>query len=292
MTLTAYYDLHCSPPTYDIVAFLLAAERWRARCASDKIAISVLPGSAGGFRPDKFWPFGVEQRTRMLHQVALPMARMLPNLSELTVRRDRVAQHEPKSIGLTCRLYGTRLFLECIREGIRPLRPHEDLKLDHSLVTITLREAEHWEPRNSNIPEWIAAAKEIERRGYRVVIVRDTLRAGEPLEDLTINKSAAWDLIARAQLYRSAACNLFVNNGPAWFAMALDAPVLMVKPTVEGLMRTCSESYFRECGLAFGTQIDESVSYQHIAWCEDTCAEILTAFDKFEAVNIRQREVA
>jgi hypothetical protein len=87
----------------------------------------------------------------------------------------------------------------------------------------------------------------------------------------------------RANLYRSAECNLFVSNGPAWFALALDAPVLMLKPTVEGLMSTCSASYFRDCGLPEGGQIPGSPAYQRIVWAPDTRANIVAAFDAYMA---------
>jgi hypothetical protein len=93
---------------------------------------------------------------------------------------------------------------------------------DPSLVTLTLRECEHWPERNSKVEEWQKAAVAIRSMGYRARIVRDARFDG------------TLDLESRANLYRSAACNMFVSNGPAWFAMALDAPAVIMRPATEG----------------------------------------------------------
>lgn len=283
--LTAYYDLATSPPTYDIVAFLVAAERYRLAMRGERLAIHVVPGPVGGFRNDRLWPHTIAGREQMLHQVALPMARMLRSAT-VALLPGRPHRASMTSIGLNGRCYGTALLVECLRQGIRPLRPAAAAPRDPRLVTITLREAEHWTPRNSNVPQWIAAGLAIADRGYQVIVVRDTLQADQPIDGLATSARAAIELEERAMLYRRAACNLFVNNGPAWLALALDAPVLMLKPTVEGLMATCSNAYLVRCGIAVGGQIPGSPSYQRIAWhSDDSAAEILGAFDDFMVVQ-------
>ncbi len=282
--LIAYYDLAVSPPTYDIVAFLLAIERERLKRKEDHVILTVLPGPVGGFRRDNLWPYNVEERRRMLDKVALPMCRMLPNTTvQVTGDRPnyqdiRFANGQP--IGFLSNLYGTKLFVECIQQGIRPLRV-SDYLIDPELVTITLREAEHWPSRNSNVSEWSKAAREISKLGYRVVIVRDTLCAELPLEDLETANFISYDLKARASLYRSSVCNLFVNNGPAWFAMALDAPVLMLKPVVDGVMNTCSTRFFESCGIKRGCSITGAPEYQQIVWEDDTVDNIMRAFQEY-----------
>lgn len=95
-------------------------------------------------------------------------------------------------------------------------------------MTITLREAEHWPERNSNVPEWLAAGKQIADRGFDVIFVRDNFKIDEPLPGVGTFPAAARHLNSRADLYAMAACNMFVGNGPAWFALALDVPVLML----------------------------------------------------------------
>ncbi len=294
-TVVAYYDLKTSPASYDIVAFLCAAERWRRKRGADKIAINILPGPNGGFRQDKFWPFNIAERQKMLDQVVAPMARMLPNASVALWRGSARPKPEADSIGYMCWLYGLKLQVECMKEGIRPLRPAVELPRDNALVTITLREAQHWSQRNSNVPAWVEAAKQISRKGYRVIVIRDTLLADQKIEGIETSASASWDLTTRAQLYRSASCNLFVNNGPAWFAMAVDAPVLMLRPVFEGQLRNvngavsnaCTSRYFAECGIPAGGQIPNSPNHQRIVWEDDATDKILAAFEGFMSDSAR-----
>lgn len=282
--LTAYYDLKCAPPTYDIVAFLCEVERQRLRRGCDAATIEILPGPVGGFRDDQLWPHSIAIRREMLLRVAVPMAQLLPRAS-VALRDDRPAHPAPHSIGWQQSLYGLRLQIDCMNEGIRPLRPLCEAPRDRRLVTMTLREAEHWPQRNSSVEQWRAAGEIIAARGFDVVVVRETRFAGMPLGTLRIDAPAARDLDARAALYRSAACNMFVSNGPAWFALALDAPVLMLKPTTENLMGTCSADYFRSCGVERGGQLPGAPSWQRIDWRADTCGAIVDAFASFMAAK-------
>jgi hypothetical protein len=280
--LTAYYDLQCAPPTYDIVAFLCEAERQRCRRGCDAVAIEILPGPLGGFRDDRLWPHSIAERREMLFRVAIPMAQLLPRAS-VKLCEERPPNPAPHSIGWQQSLYGLRLQVDCMGEGIRPLRPPYAAARDPRLVTMTLREAEHWPQRNSNVEEWRRAGEIIAARGFDVVVVRETRFADMPLGTLPIDAHAARDIGARAALYRSAVCNMFVSNGPAWFALALDAPVLMLKPTTENLMATCSADYFRRCGIERCGQIPGAPSWQWIDWRPDSCDAIVDAFASFMA---------
>lgn len=293
MTLTAYYDLHVSPASYDVVAFLQAAESWRIEREAERLRIEILPGPWGGFRDDRFWPRTLGERRQMLDCVVVPMCRMLPS-ADIVLRQDRPERRDTReAMGFMAPHYGLRIQAEMLRHGVRPLRPAVDrgpifrFGGQQQLVTITLREAEHWPERNSNVAAWCAAALEIERRGYDVLIIRDTRRAAEELPGFLPHHEAALDLERRATLYRSAVCNMGVSNGPMWFTLALDAPVLMLKPTTENLMRTCTVEYFRACGIEPGGQIPGSPPYQQIVWAEDTTENILAAFDGFIAEQDR-----
>lgn len=280
--MIAYYDLAASPPTYDIVAFLCAVEQERIARGETSIEIRVIPGPVGGFRSDKYWPFTIAGRELMLDHVALPMARMLPSATVMPLMR-RPDKPEMGSVGWGGGWYGLTRHVKAHAKGIRPLRLAEEVKKSDRLVTITLREAEHWPERNSNVSEWLDAAEDIDRAGYDVRIIRDTCQAGKPLSDYDMGVRASRDFNERARLYTSAVCNLFVNNGPAWFAMALDAPVLMLKPVVENLMSTSSSGYFARCGIPSKGQMPGSPSYQRIVWQEDTRDNIVAAFKNFMA---------
>lgn len=277
---TAYYDLAVSPPTYDIVAFLCAVEAKRIELNEDRISIEILPGPNKGFRQDNFWPFNIEGRWQMLEKVAIPMAKMLPN-ANVILHKERPSSPKRNSIGWGYRLFGLAIQVEAMRKGIRPLKPPTVDAFNPHLVTITLREAEHWPLRNSNVPEWLAAAKELRIQGWQVVVVRDTLKFDEPLEDLDISPDASSNLIDRARLYQKSICNLFVNNGPAWFALALGVPVLIYRPVIEGVQYGCSKDYFSKCELPFGSQISNEPLNQRLVWVDDEAQNILDGFSGF-----------
>jgi hypothetical protein len=284
--LTAYYDLAVSPPTYDIVAFLSHAENCRQVAGADKLRVTILPGPRAGFRNDRLWPHDIAMRIRMRDRVAVPMAAMLPG-AEVEVCDARPSRGPvANSIGWQQRLYGFKVHLAALLRGVRPLRPKGSggaglagARKISNLVTITLRECEHWERRNSDLEAWHAAALAIRGLGYTVAIVRDARYSGVRFGDFSSDSQASHDLEMRGRLYRAAALNLFVNSGPAWFAVALDAPVMIFKLVVEGLMPTVSASYFAACGLPPGRQLP--APHQQIVWEDDTLAAIFSAFRRW-----------
>lgn len=98
-------------------------------------------------------------------------------------------------------------------------------------VTITLREVEdkiEFAPhRNSNLTEWIKLAEWLEKRGERVVFVRDTRFAAEPITGFETCPPASTGILARTALYQVAKANLFVSNGPAMIAVFGNKPWLI-----------------------------------------------------------------
>lgn len=272
--MRACYDLARNPPTYDVVAFLMAAEAERIRRGDEGIEIEIAPGPKRGFADDRLWP-PLAQREAMMAAIVLPMMRMLPSATGIT----RPLRRPQDGFGLGQWSVGLQVILAAMKAGVRPLRLPDAPRPDPRLVTITLREAEHWPARNSRLVEWRRAAATIRDRGFEIVFVRDSVKAEFPLDGFATDPAASQNLNARARLYLSAACNLFVSNGPAWFALALDAPVLMLRPTTEGVGRHSGGDHFRRCGLDPGRQIDGAPQWQRLAWEPDDEAAIVAAFD-------------
>lgn len=271
--LTVYYDLSKNPPTYDFVTFLLWAECMRLDRKEDGVEIVILPGPKDGFRIDNLWPPKAETRRDLLNKIVLPMATLLPSCMGISSWSAR-PQKKPNSIG-----YGeytiqfSMRYLEAMRRGLRPLRAPGQIIRDERLITITLREAEHWPLRNSNLPEWLSAAHHLSALGYEVIFVRDTLRADECLPGGYAGSQdgfASRDMHARARLYASAALNLFVSNGPAWLALAMDVPAIIFRPA-SGMPN----------GLRHGEQMPRSPAYQQLVWADDTCDNIVNACQVF-----------
>lgn len=282
--MIACYDLQHCPPTYDIVAFLLLAEAERLRRHEKQIDIHILPGPIGGFREDGLWPYTLQGRSEMLRNVALPMCEMLPTATSVTLQQDRPDELK-NQFGAGNYLISLSNILRGLQLAGRPLRPRLPVQKELSLVTMTLRESDHYPKRNSRVGEWIRAARILRVRGFRVVMVRDTLRASEYLDmdttDVdTVNRAAATNLHDRAKLYASAFLNMGINNGPMWFAIAMDAPVLMLRPTTENAGGPFDNGFFAESGLREGAQLPKSSAHQRLAWRPDTADDIVAAFDE------------
>ena len=226
--------------------------------------------------------------------------------SEIAATRDAFGLDGLPALGLA----------DQIRSGVRPLRAHimPPGGQYSDLVTITLREAQHWPSRNSNVSEWIKAAVVLRRLGLRVVFVRDILKAGWPIprtRDLEFDAGclidaaegapfetapcASIDIPSRAYLYASARFNMGVNNGPMWLAAAMDLPTMIMRPLDDG-PNLCKAGYFVRSGIpsqdgtipgmpnvtiGWGTDSVENI-LRTFAQALDMCTPDLTEPDKFE----------
>jgi hypothetical protein len=283
MILPVVYDLARNPPTYDSVTFAMRAERERLARGADELAIEILPGPRGGFRQDRLWPQSIEKRHALLNAIVLPTFALLGSCQRVTVHRDRSASLS-KEFGARSHMISFRHFVESYAAGLRPLRPRHEIPPNDELITITLREAEHWPNRNSRVDQWRRAAAELEIMGYRVIVVRDTEKADEPFYGIKTAPEASRNVEARAALYTSAALNLFVNNGPAWMAMALNVPVIIFKVTTEGGQRIESVAGRAAQGISPGCQMRGAPAHQRIVWADDNADMIVN-----EAANLMER---
>ncbi len=273
-TLNACYDLTIGPPQYDVLAFLLYMEACRKgmREGYTDIDLTIAPRS-----------FCKGTQRHWLDNICIPMCQMLPSVKELTVlddmpERDMWGKNLPID-GRNSRFYGVDLMVQGITGAGRCLRPKLTFPKDDNLITITLREASYWPTRNSNVQEWKKAALKIMNHGYDVVFVRDTAKAEETMDPFPINPAASVDLEHRAALYRSAYCNMFVSNGPAYFAMVLDAPAIILRPCNDELGSCYSRNYMRDRGLS--DQLPNCPPHQRIVWEDDNYYNIVTAFEQW-----------
>lgn len=265
--LTACYDLSVSPPTYDAVSFMLAAEMERIARGCDTIAVRILPGPADGFRSDRLPPFDVGARQAMRDNILVPLARLLPSCRSCFVEdgRPRPAG-ETFGYGEAC--YGFRYQLRAAQENVYPLRSFRAPSIAGPYVTITLREAPYWPTRNSNLTQWVDIAQRLRSLGLRVMIVRDTRMAAQPLRGLKIAAEASTGLLARAALYAGAELNLFVNNGPAWLCLHMGAPCLIVKLTAPDAP-CVNDAFFAGLGFPRGATWPNLKARQRVSWGDE-----------------------
>jgi len=281
--MKAVFDLEHWQPSYTIAVFLAAAEQERLRRGHKSIDVEIMAGSLeGGWGRYKYWPSSPKQCDQMMDHVVLPMIKMLPSVSSVSIKTARRKVDATEfQIG---HKYAGSYYFNAYERGIRPFRPVGKVDNHSRLITMTLRECGlgHWGARDSDVPEWCHAAGVLEEvHGYDVVIVRDTRFAERPLHKLNTDPNASKFLNDRAVLYSSAKVNLFVSNGPAWFALGLDVPMVMFRPTCEdGNKNSRAVAMARE-GIETGRQMKGAPPYQRLAWCTDASENIVNETLKF-----------
>ena len=276
--MIAHYDRAHNPASYDVVTFLLQLERERTARRIRTVEIVIQPGPYGGFRQDDLPPRSIAAREQMLNNVVVPMCQMLPCVTSVLVPDVR---HEPKCYGSDRYMVSFTQFVDAMSEGCRPLRPEGFQRTFANRLTMTLRESPDWSTRNSQVDQWCLAAHELMQMGFEVIVIRDTAHADEPLANLRTDPSASRMLQRRASLYRSAACNLFVNNGPAWFCMALDAPTVILRPATEGSNHVSGVAGLASFGIKRGCDLPRAPKHQHLVWADDTRDNIIDACRDF-----------
>lgn len=161
-------------------------------------------------------------------------------------------------------------------------------------VTITLREASHFQHRNSNLLAWTRFAHELEKTGERVVFVRDTAKANEPLPGLATFPRASFDVDTRMALYELSKVNLFISNGPGGLAFFSNRPYLYfvnIRAQDEDYGPNKDGWWYQSNGIGPGEQWPWSYPDQRLIWKTDTYENICEAWEELCAFN-QERRVA
>lgn len=273
------FDLEYWQPTYQSAVLLLAAEQERIRRNDSFIDVVIVPGMHGGFGKFKNWPRTIAECVQCRDQILIPMLGLLPSVRnvELIDSRNIDVDWQHGRVFRMCH------FMDAYSKGLRPFMTPTFRRINSSLITITLRECgkKHFETRDSNVDEWVLAARELERNGYEVIVVRDTEQARQNLKGVMTSPVASKCLHDRARLYEQAAVNLFVSNGPAWFALLMDVPVLMFRPTCETANKNSRAESLAAHGLPIGGQLPGAPSYQRMCWKEEKAKIIVNETKAF-----------
>ncbi len=287
--LNAVYDLGVSPPTYDFISFMVEAERHRVKNNFDVIDLSFQPGPMHGFRADELPP-DVTTRRGMLQRVCLGIARLLPSVRNIEVLQERrtVTGHifpaEWKEDAPMSH-YGTMY----LRDAEPMLQASEYArkwaKRDYPYATITIRQANHWPQRNSNLLAWFEAAVWLKAQGIEPIFIPDA--ENELLtQGFQQSREAAYDVDLRAALYEGAEINLGVANGPMFLLPFLKAKYLIFNICVDGV-HSSSKEFLLAHGLTKG---DGFGGDGQTIWEADTAEVIIGALKQFEAKQLEASE--
>jgi hypothetical protein len=260
--LNAVYDMQVCPPTYEFFSFLSQAEKYRAENGFTSIDVLFFPGPMHGFRDDGLPPSAPERQS-MLHRICVSGSRLLPTVRNVHVMQARShvegevfppdwSNDRPRY------LYGPKYQKNGHRclAATQAARDEINLRFTQPYATITLRQAEYWPNRNSDLKSWDRVARELRARGIAVVVVPDT--HGKGLQGCEEFTPAAWDIDLRLALYESAVLNLGVANGPmALLHLAVEeCPYIVFQQPAED--SATHQSFLDEQGIRNGDQWSEN----------------------------------
>lgn len=267
----ACFNMASGPAGYDAVTALIDAEMTRIReGAPAPLKVHFWMGSDGNAGLDR------GARRNLFDYVVRPALGL-------------VGAIETDKVGRSKSFWATRDIADACRAGERvPVIHGQTLRLPQAPVTITLREAEEWPHRNSNMRAWLKFAELLKSRGERVIFVRDTHKADEPLGDWPTAPPASRSLPHRMALYQSAKANLFVSNGPAVLGIFGDRPWLQFIEIMDDdhPYPVNTAKFWRENqGIAVGEQWPWARADQRIVWAKDDYETIVAAWDDLMAVR-------
>lgn len=264
------YNVANGPIGWDFAVWLIDAEMTRIRAgASGPLCVAFFMGRNAEGRLSR------RDKQAWVDNVFRPLVAMIGAVE------DNAALH-----GHNKPVFVTRDIVAAAKAGetvprFRPRAPAGEMR--EPPVTITLREAAHWPHRNSDIAAWTQFAAYLKAQGEHVIFVRDTAKAGEPLEGYRTYPPGSSDLQERMWLYATAKANLFVSNGPVALAVFSDRPWLQfvaLEPDGSGYAPDTALFWKKHHGIAPGEQYPWSSPKQRMVWAPATYENIVKAWDE------------
>jgi tetratricopeptide (TPR) repeat protein len=313
VTLYAFYDLRASPVTFDFFQFLILADLDRKKRGLNRLHIVIIPESPEVRREwllDRFDKTDVDWRVR---QILVPGCSLMPSCRGLVTvcgSRDEADKFFliadkyvfPEGCSVNNPIPRFQLSeitavhvcgeewssLKATGQAIEMVRTWMDgYAKDRRVVSITLREADYGNEKNSNIAEWAKFAKSLDTRKYLPVIIRDTYAVNGKLPDeligLTMFNEIAINLELRMAFYEECYLNLLTNGGPLALCMLnKNVKFLSFKPMVKRWHDSTARGLQAAVGVGIGDQPHFSNSYQRWVWADDDYEVIRQNFTRME----------
>lgn len=272
----AFYDFSVSPFSFDFVQFLAISKS----VGCDHTVF--VPGERS------YQKCSPEERKRRMTNLLIPLARLAGDVTICNTREE--AKHEgpayyPHGYTVDTPTHGHMLgqlmrggkakWLKASKEASETVTEFLDFRI---AVTITIRESKIKPGRNSNIQEWIKAAKWLKEIGYYPVFVPDTDNQDRDF-GFDSYPLASRDVDIRLALYEQAQLNLGINNGPMSLCWGAKTPYLIFKMQNEAYPET-SAAFLEANHFPVGAQFPWSGKNQRIVWEEDKAETIVRAVEE------------
>jgi len=298
--LYVFYDLWVSPPTYDIIKFLIRAEIARKESGYKFLNVVFVPGPANGFRTGdaKSYP-SIEYMQWTLRNLMIPCCWQIPSCRQVMVCATRQEAQALRALlvknvfpkGYTPRVpilnfaYDWQHIVHASKQGVRiPTTQattqainfvknwiQTNVAAGKKVITVSLREASWENARNSDLKEWVIFARNLDSSTYCPVFLRDTEVAFNHLPDelngFLVFSEASWNIEIRAAVYELSYLNLFVASGPSTFCR-LNRHARSL--TFKSLFAPYAHYHIRHrWGIEPGTQMQCLTPFHRLVWEED-----------------------
>lgn len=267
-TLEVLYDLNFAPGSFDFLCAMVNIENARKQHSFSRVHVNFKAGKNQGFRPTDIIELTHAYKKLMLNNVARPLLEMFA-FQEVPAVADTASQFQ----------YLPRESLDLYRETgqMAEYRPNRaavswaERQFSDRPFVITLREAEHHPGRNSKVEEWIRFARTLPGR---VIFVRDTAKAHEPIDGFETCPEASVDVHKRMALYGMARMNFSVCTGPIMLAaFTRTIPYLYLLTPAPGYT-PYDRAWQKEAIGLYGQYPWHDPATQRVEYADDTFEEI------------------
>ena len=270
------YDRNKCPSSWDFLQWLVNAEIANTYAGAQSGELKV--AFKGDYREDGL-PRPVDQRQAIFENVMRPAIKLMAaeevpykeGMEEVPYLMRFVVDHVLQRGGDVPYFRANIQVANEVREYLKGRRP----------VVITLREADYYPTRNSNLEAWTEFARTC---GEDVIFVRDTSKADESLVGFETCPRASKDLYFRLALMLSARCNLMVQNGPWMLSLYSPCPWLsfgQLHPEIPDWRPGSPEWWDKQMGVPEGGQFPWSHENQRLIWRDDSLESIRDAWQQY-----------
>lgn len=269
------YDLSRSPASWDFVTWLFNVMIYR----KSPFKLHFKKGPDHGFRSGDPIIVFTHQKQMLLDNVCRAAMKLFGIIETNTEGTDLEIP------------YTARPAVEAYKNGdTLPLMQEDPVAKEwaqqyRDFIVITLREADYWIGRNSDLKAWTKFVRE-HLSHEKVVFVRDTSKANESLDEFSICSEASLDILKRYSLYKTAKLNFFVSNGPAtlvYFDPAIPYINFIKKPP--GYEVHTDKWWLRFVGLGLGENWPWATNQQMMVNKEDSFDNIVEAYNNLLQQN-------
>lgn len=310
--LYAIYDLEVYPANFDLGIYLARADAYRQLKNLSAMTLVLVSGSFNGVNARSVLSQGRDMIDWRVQHILRELPQLVPACgSVIHIERNEVFDSLMKNVAFTypserqkrptSQDFAFGQLVEYWKQGAN-VKPYtapvvakdfvqqffKTNKINRAPVTLTLRESQYQESRNSGLTLYQDIANLALEKGVPVILVRDTDMAfTAPLSwnGCLEFPVAAFDQAIRMALYEMSFFNVSVSSGPSWSMMALSQNVdfLLTHPADDNFRNSSYEHLANVQGIRKNEQYPFHSDFQRMCWAikdEDVLAEFETLIMK------------